>query len=82
MKKLCIISAIFLLNSCGDSSENNATYTGNNDSVGLTNPTVIDTLKHPSGVVNSSVISTDTAAINVQNTFKKADSIAAERNKK
>ncbi len=81
MKKLCIISALFFLNSCGDSSDNNTINSNNADSAGLSNPTVIDTVKHPSGVDNSSVISTDTAAMNVQNTFKKADSIAAKKNK-
>ncbi len=83
MKILCIISALFFLNSCGDSPDNNAATNNdtntNNDTVGLSNPTVIDTLKHPSGVDNSSVISTDTAAMNVQNTYKKADSVAAKK---
>jgi hypothetical protein len=75
MKKLLIISAISILTSCGNSTDTDKTNVGNTDSSGLSNPVVIDTLKHPSGVDNSSVISTDTAAINVQNTYKKADSV-------
>lgn len=74
MKKLLSVSALLIsLYSCsGSSSDNNANNT--TDSAGLTNPTAIDTTKHPSGVDNSSVISTDTAAINVQNSIKKRDS--------
>ncbi len=84
MKKLCIVSAIFIISSCGDSTDNNATNnkvtnTDGTDTGGLTNPITIDSVKHPSGVDNSSVISTDTAAMNVQNTYKKADSVAAKK---
>ena len=81
MKKLCIIATIFIfLNSCSNSSDNNNKELKNGtDSTGLSNPITIDTVKHPSGIDNSSVISTDTAAMNVQNSIKKADSIAKEK---
>ncbi len=85
MKKLCIISALFIfLISCSSSTNNDADKDNKNntaDSSGLTNPSAIDTVKHPTGMDNSSVISTDTAAMNVQNTIKKADSIAKQKNK-
>ena len=82
MKKLCFFSAVFfIISSCGNSTSNNAGSSNGSDSIGLTNPSSIDTVKHPTGMDNSSVISTDTAAINVQNTFKKADSIAKAKNK-
>lgn len=71
MKKLFIVSVLLTaLYSCGGSSSGNNTT----DSTGLTNPTAIDTTKHPTGVDNSSVISTDTAAMNTQNSYKKLDS--------
>ncbi len=75
MKKLIIVSVLFIaLNSCGGSSDDNAANGNTTDSAGLTNPTAIDTTKHPTGMDNSSVISTDTAAMNVQNSYKKIDS--------
>lgn len=80
MKKLYIVSAILLLNSCSNSTTNDEVKSNSTDSGGLTNPSAIDTVKHPSGVDNSSVISTDTAAMNVQNTIKKADSVARQKN--
>jgi hypothetical protein len=73
MKKLHMISVAFLLASCGNSSQD--TSASGADTVGKTNPIAIDTIKHPSGVDNSSVISTDTAAMNVQNTIRKADTV-------
>lgn len=82
MKKLCIVSVVFLLlSSCSNSTTNDEAKSDNTDSGGLTNPTAVDTLKHPSGIDNSSVISTDTAAMNVQNSYKKADSAAKQKNK-
>lgn len=82
MKKLCIVSAVFLLlSSCSNSTTNDEAKSNSTDSGGLTNPTAIDTTKHPSGVDNSSVISTDTAAMNVQNSIRKADSVAKQKNK-
>jgi len=74
MKKVLIASALLIaLYGCSGNSSDNAT-TNTTDSTGLTNPTAIDTVKHPSGMDNSSVISTDTAAMNVQNSYKKKDS--------
>ncbi len=84
MKKFCIISALFIsLTSCNSTNndEDNNNKDNTADSSGLTNPSAIDTVKHPTGMDNSSVISTDTAAMNVQNTIKKADSIEKEENK-
>ncbi len=82
MKKWCMVSALFIaLSSCnGNSSDNNAANGNTTDSTGLTNPTAIDTTKHPTGVDNSSVISTDTAAMNTSNSYKKLDS-AKQKNK-
>lgn len=78
MRKSIVALALFTaLYSCGGSTSGNNAAAGSStaaDSVGLTNPTAIDTTKHPTGMDNSSVISTDTAAMNVQNSFKKLDS--------
>ena len=65
---------IFILCSCGN-ADNNTNNGNSGDSIGVTNSSTGDTVKHPSGVDNSSVISTDTAAINIQNTIRKADSL-------
>lgn len=82
MRKLCIVSVFFLLlSSCSNSTTNDEAKDNRTDGGAPTNPTGIDTVKHPSGVDNSSVISTDTAAMNVQNTIKKADSLAKQQNK-
>ena len=81
MKKLCIVLTIFIfLSNCSDSNNDGGKSTGA-DSSGLTNPVSIDTVKHPTGMDNSSVISTDTAAMNVQNTIKKADSVENQKKK-
>ena len=82
MKKISIVAVLFIaMTSCGSSSSDNNATTGNNtDSAGLTNPTAIDTTKHPTGMDNSNVISTDTAAMNTSNAYKKLDS-AKQKNK-
>ena len=76
MKKTIIASLLLIaLNSCGgNSSDNNSVAGDTTNSTGLTNPTAIDTTKHPSGVDNSNVISTDTPAMNTSNSYKKLDS--------
>lgn len=76
MKKLLSGSILFIaLTSCGGNpSDNNAAVGDTTDSGGLTNPITIDTTKHPTGVDNSNVISTDTAAMNTSNAYKKLDS--------
>ena len=76
MKKIWIGSFLFVaLAGCGGSSSDNASGDENNtDSTGLTNPVTIDTTKHPTGMDNSSIISTDTAAMNTSNAYKKLDS--------
>lgn len=72
MKHMLIVFALVAtLSGCGHGTAEKANST---DSGGLTNPTAIDTTKHPSGVDNSSVISTDTAAMNMQNSIEKGDS--------
>lgn len=82
MKKPALVLVLFIaLTSCGgDSSGNNAATGNDTDSAGLTNPTAIDTTKHPTGMDNSNVISTDTAAMNTSNAYKKLDS-AKQKNK-
>ena len=82
MKKLFIISAIFILLSSCNNSPGNDEDKGGTDSASLKSPSAIDTTIQPGGMDNSSVISNDTAAMNVQNLIKKADSIAEEKNKK
>lgn len=80
MKKITLFSAVLIFfMSCDNSS--GSSDAGKTDSTGLTNPVSIDTVKHPSGMDNSSVISTDTAAMNVQNSIKKADSVKAQNKK-
>lgn len=81
MKKL-LAGAILLiaLSSCGGgTTDNNAVAGDTTDNTGLTNPVAIDTTKHPTGMDNSNVISTDTAAMNTSNAYKKLDS--AKNNK-
>ncbi len=81
MKKIFITSVIFIfLSSCSNSSNNDGDKGNSTDSAGLTNPVAIDTTKHPTGVDNSNVISTDTAAMNTGNAYKKLDS-AKQKNK-
>lgn len=82
MKKISIFSLLLIaLTSCsGNSTDNNSGAGNTTDSSGLTNPVAIDTTKHPTGVDNSNVISTDTAAMNTSNAYKKLDS--AKQNKK
>ncbi len=77
MKKIFIGSFLFIvLSSCGgNSTGNNAAAGDTTNNTGLTNPVAIDTTKHPSGMDNSNVISTDTAAMNTSNAYKKLDSV-------
>jgi hypothetical protein len=70
MKKLLTGILLLAITSCNSNAGN--TGENNTENGGLTNPTAIDTTKHPSGMENSSVISTDTAAMNVQNSINKA----------
>jgi len=82
MKISLVLSVVFFLSAgCNNSTTTNDAKRDSTDTVGLTNPSAIDTTKHPSGMDNSSVTSTDTAAMNVQNTLKKADSISKQKNK-
>jgi hypothetical protein len=76
MRKIIMASALFIaLTSCGGSgsTNSNADSGATTNDPGLTNPTAIDTTKHPDGIINGSVISTDTAAMNVQNSINKAN---------
>ena len=75
MKKLAFLITVFaVINGCDNST--NSSEKGDTDGIDsteLTSPT--DSINPPGGVINSSAISTDTAAIDVQNTLKKKDSI-------
>jgi hypothetical protein len=81
MRKIIVCSALLIsivaCNSNSSSSNNAAGDTTQN--TGLTNPSSVDTTKHPDGVVNGSVISTDTAAINVQNSVNKGKEAKAKK---
>ena len=75
MRKIIIFSALVIaLTSCGGtgSTDNNAVVGDTSNEAGMTNPSAIDTTKHPDGMLNGSVISTDTAAMNMQNSVNKA----------
>ena len=65
MKKLFSAMALFtLLLSCNNAG-NDGPVT---DSTSINNtPSAIDTTQHPNGITNGSVISTDTASMNVEN---------------
>jgi hypothetical protein len=64
MKRIIVAMAVTaFIASCNESGNSNTT----NDSAGQTNPTAIDTTQHPNGMTNGSVISTDTASMNVNN---------------
>jgi hypothetical protein len=80
MKKCFVTLALVVtLYACSGNGANNAATGDTTNNTGLTNPTAIDTTKHPTGVDNSSVISTDTAAANIQNSYKKLDSIQKQK---
>lgn len=74
MKQIIIFPClIILLASCNNTGSGSNTIKG--DSIkdeGFTHPKAIDTMQHPNGITNGDVISTDTAAINVQNSINKA----------
>ena len=73
MRKITILSALVIaFSSCGGSGSTDNNAVGDTANAGLTNPTAIDTTKHPDGMINGSVISTDTAAMNMQNSINKA----------
>lgn len=71
IKTFLILAFLFTLASCNG---NETTGTGKNATKqdASSNPSAIDTVKHPDGIINGSVISTDTAAMNVQNSIDKA----------
>lgn len=79
MKKFAPFFLVFaIINGC-DNSTNTVEKNNTNsiDSTGLVSPT--DSINPPGGVINSSPISTDTAAINMQNTLRKKDSIEMKK---
>ena len=84
MRKIIVFSALVIaLTSCGGSGStdnNNAMVGDTGTEAGMTNPTAIDTTKHPDGMINGNVISTDTAAMNMQNSLNKAKQ-AKKKNK-
>ena len=67
-----LAATVVSLASCGGSSTDDNATSGDTSQGNLTNPTAIDTTKHPDGMINGSVISTDTAAMNMQNSVNKA----------
>jgi hypothetical protein len=72
MKNIFIAAVLMItLSNCNTSPGNDEK--ANENGSGLKGAS--DTIHQPSGVINSSPISTDTAAINVQNSIKKADSL-------
>ncbi len=71
MKKILFGSVLLVtIMSCNTGSSDNNT----NDSVGFANPSAADTTTQPDAITNSSAISTDTAAMNTSNSYKKLDS--------
>lgn len=71
MKKFLLgVVIIMTVMSCNSGSSDNDT----NDSVGFANPSAADTTTQPDAITNSSAISTDTAAMNTSNAYKKLDS--------
>ena len=80
MRKFLLLSSLLIgLLSCNGSTENNTSDTDTTNQAGLTNPSAIDTTKHPDGMINGSVISTDTAAMNTQNAIDKAKGAKKEK---
>jgi hypothetical protein len=75
MKKALLIPTLALiLWSCG--GENNQSGTGGTDTTGASPGAIDEETQHPSGVSNQNVISTDTAAMNVQ---KMSDTTAGKQ---
>lgn len=74
MKKILCICALFIaLTSCnGNSTNNNTDEVKSNDNGSDTYPIDSDTTKPGTGMDNAEVISTDTAAMNVQRSIDKA----------
>ncbi|MEJ7769694.1 MAG: hypothetical protein WKF70_08450 [Chitinophagaceae bacterium] len=81
MKSFFLPGMLILLIACSDSTSNSSDQNNNTDNTSLTQPDAGDTTKQPGGMDNSSVISTDTAAMNYQNTVKKMDSINKAKNR-
>src|SRR5438045_1727041 len=79
MRKIIVCSALLInMVACNsNSSSSNKAAGDTTQNTGLTNPSSVDTTKHPDGVVNVTVISTDTAAINVQNSVNKGKELKA-----
>lgn len=73
MKKLLIISSFYLvLISCNSNTSANGAAATDSTGAGLTSPAAIDSTASANGMTNSSVISTDTAAMNTNNAINKA----------
>ena len=72
LTSLCLIAMI----SCNNTSSESRAI---DDTSNSANPVTIDTTKKPGGMDNSSVISTDTAAMNVQKSIEKRDSAKSKR---
>lgn len=74
MKRITLGAIVIILGLASCNGGTADTDTSTSDTVGLTNPVAIDTTKHPDGVANSNVTSSDTAAMNTSNAYKKLDS--------
>ena len=78
MKKIIIASALFIgLLSCNNETGGEPSL---NDSISLENaPSAFDTTQHPTGITTGSVISTDTASMNVEKMRQGAQDSASLR---
>ena len=73
MKKILVVSTIFLaFASCNNANTNSNNESDTAKAAGINNPASVDTTLSPNGMTNSEVISTDTAAMNMQNSINKS----------
>ena len=78
MKKIIIASALFVgLLSCN--SETGGETTSNDSASREDAPSAFDTTQHPTGITTGSVISTDTASMNVEKMRQGAQDSASLR---
>lgn len=73
MRKIVMCSVLLIaLASCGGNTDTNATHADSANNAGMTTSSTPDSTKPGDGTINSNVISTDTAAMNTQNSVDKA----------
>ena len=74
MIKVAILFAVLIsVSGCNGSAENNAANADSANAAGMTTSSTTDTTTPGDGMINSNVISTDTAAMNMQNSVNKAN---------